>query len=913
MTGETRTRLTAVAMAILLVTSGLGAFGGTAAASSGGNPAPTADPGELAVSLTDGDGTANATYRVDETAGTINASYAGDKPDVNVSYTNSATAVQFALDNATSENDTVVLGGGRFEGNVTVDQQSGVTIEGGDSRLENSSALGASGIEVRVSNVTIRNLVIANHTGGDTGGKGIYNYEDDLTLRDVRLADNGEEGLRSLGTTTAIDITAVDNRQNGLEVTGGPGSTFRNVTAKRNGNGLKFYSSSDTTVIDAVVANNDGNGIETNFNQRNLTYTNLTASDNGEIGAELKQGATLADSTVANNGESGVVLGDKGATLRNVVATGNARAGVNVSNIARGVYGNATNATLRNVTVTDNRRGVYAIPVAGANLTLTDVNATDNRDAGIDITPQDTTSIVDTVTADNGGVELNASASTSSLQPTVGALDGTNVTVGTTTFETLELTNVSVEGSPSPPAPAGDSETVRIVGDLARLDAGAYADATVEYTDTDALGLNESGFAISRYDAGRGSYATVETAVAPAANTVAANVTTFGPAVILGDPADGEGEAVVDGSSTGTLDVNGTEVVDASIDYTTTRSGTTTVSDLSSKPASVPNATDAGGVDVNRVASYVNVTAPEPTGGANATVELVVDRSRIDDPNDTQVWRYAGGGSGYQPLATQVQSVTERRVRLTFETPGFSVFVIGDPATETAGDESGSGGRSAGIEESILTAEGSVTQQLYDGTARQVTVAFDRPTTGTVSVEAVGGLPAAAPEPDGRTVAAVEVSVPDEATDRPATVEVTVPRTAVESAGVEPSALRVVRFDGGGGIDGLGTDVVAADDETVVVAAETPGFSTFAVIAPNQPAARTTGAVPTATPTASSTPTATPPPTATPTATATAASTDRTEATPTPDPTAGDGAGFGPLIALAALLTAAAAATVRRR
>lgn len=908
MTGKTLTRLTAVAMATLLVTSGLGVFGGTVAASSGGNPSPTADPGDLAVSLTDGDGSVNATYRVDETAGTINASYAGNRSDVNVSYTDSAAAVQFALDNATSENDTVVLGGGRFEGNVTADQQSGVTIEGGDSRLENSSALGASGMEVRVSNVTVRNLVIANHTGGDTGGKGIYNYENDLTIRDVRLADNGEEGLRSLGTTTAVNVTAVDNRQNGLEVSGGPGSTFRNVTAKRNGDGLKFYSSSNTTVTDAVVTNNDNNGIETNFNQRNLTYTNLTASDNGDVGAELKQEATLVGSTVANNGGSGVRLGGEDATLRNVVAEGNARAGVNVSNIARGAYGNATNATLRHVTVTDNRQGVYAIPAAGENLTVTGVTARNNTDVGISLAPRSGTRVVDTVTENNTDAELLARPSTSGVAPPVGTLNGTNVTVGTTTFGTAELKNTSVEGNlTSPPSPAGESETVRTLGNLSRLDTGAYADLTVQYADTDALGLNESSFEIARYDSASGSYAAATSTPDSAANTVTANLTGFGPVVVLGGPANGEGGTVVDGTSTGTLDVNGTAVVDASVDYAASRSGTATVSDLPSKPSSVPAATDAGDVAVNRVASYVDITAPEPTGGANATVELVVDRSRIDDPDDTRVWRYAGGGSGYQPLATQVRSVTGSSVRLTFETPGFSVFAVGDPVTETAGDTSGSSGGSAGIGESILTAERSVTQRLYDGTARQVTVAFDRPTTGTVAVEAVGGFPPAAPDPDGRTVAAVDVSVPDEAAGRPVTVEITVPRAAVENAGVEPSALRVVRFDGGNALDRLDTDVVATDDETVVVAAETPGSSTVAVIAPNQPAARTTGAAPAATPATTPSPT----PVATPSSTS--APTDRTTSTATPEPTAGGGAGFGLVVALVALLTAAATATARRR
>ena len=130
MTGRGGTLAALVAAALVLAAG----VGGTAAASSGGNPAPTADPGELSVSLTDG--TVNATYRVNTTSGTVNASYAGDRPDVNVSYTDSATAIQFALDNATAENDTVVLGGGTFNGSVDVGARTGLTLDGGYSRLD---------------------------------------------------------------------------------------------------------------------------------------------------------------------------------------------------------------------------------------------------------------------------------------------------------------------------------------------------------------------------------------------------------------------------------------------------------------------------------------------------------------------------------------------------------------------------------------------------------------------------------------------------------------------------------------------------------------------------------------------------------------------------------------------------------
>jgi PGF-pre-PGF domain-containing protein len=266
-----------------------------------------------------------------------------------------------------------------------------------------------------------------------------------------------------------------------------------------------------------------------------------------------------------------------------------------------------------------------------------------------------------------------------------------------------------------------------------------------------------------------------------------------------------------------------------------------------------------------------------------------------------------GGGNGYQPLATQVQSVTESRVRLSFETPGFSVFVVGDSVADT-GDDGGDGGDS-GVGSAILAGEESVTRTLYDGTARRVTVRFDRATTGTVAVESVGDLPAAAPDPDGRTLAAVDVTVPDEAASRPATVEIAVPSAAVEDAGVGPAALSVVAFDrGDDGLRRLDTDVVSADGGTVVLAAETPGFSTFAVVAPADRPARTATGTPASTRTAGGrSPTARD--TATPSGAVTPTGTPA--ATATPEPTDGSGNGFGALAALVGLLASGVA--MRRR
>jgi hypothetical protein len=186
-----------------------------------------------------------------------------------------------------------------------------------------------------------------------------------------------------------------------------------------------------------------------------------------------------------------------------------------------------------------------------------------------------------------------------------------------------------------------------------------------------------------------------------------------------------------------------------------------------------------------------------------------------------------------------------------------------------------------------------------------VTVTFDQPANGVIRASEVSGFPAEAPRFGGQVLAAVDIQAPSDA--GPSTVQLSISRSSVDDAGVLPTDLQIAHYDQERGrIELLNTAVVSIENQTVVLSAETSGFSVFAVV--TQPAGVTVTSVQTATLE----------PTATPEAT-----TERTRTTPTtdggdqdPEPdevtTSGRAPGFALAGTILSLLTAALIALRRR-
>jgi len=174
--------------------------------------------------------------------------------------------------------------------------------------------------------------------------------------------------------------------------------------------------------------------------------------------------------------------------------------------------------------------------------------------------------------------------------------------------------------------------------------------------------------------------------------------------------------------------------------------------------------------------------------------------------------------------------------------------------------------------------------------------------TGNVSVEDLTRVPRNITQPEGKAVQSSRITVPESERNRSATVQMRVNASRLNEFNASAEELVITRYnDTSEEWEELNTSVVSSDDESVLLEAETPGFSLFAVTAPDE---EETTPTPTATPTD-----------LTPTPTETDTTDDITTDTPEDTPTETDSEtlpGFGAIVALIALLAAALLAMRRQ-
>ncbi|WP_178917785.1 PGF-pre-PGF domain-containing protein [Natronomonas gomsonensis] len=177
--------------------------------------------------------------------------------------------------------------------------------------------------------------------------------------------------------------------------------------------------------------------------------------------------------------------------------------------------------------------------------------------------------------------------------------------------------------------------------------------------------------------------------------------------------------------------------------------------------------------------------------------------------------------------------------------------------------------------------------------------------TGNVSVEDLTRVPRNITQPNGSVVQSTQITVPESERNRSATVQMRVNASQLAEFNASAEELVITRYnDTSEEWEDLNTSVISSDDESVLLEAETPGFSLFAVTAPQEEETTPTPSEPTPTPTEL---------TATPTETDT--TDDITTDTPDDTPTETDSEtlpGFGAIVALIALLAAALLAMRRQ-
>jgi PGF-CTERM protein/PGF-pre-PGF domain-containing protein len=180
-----------------------------------------------------------------------------------------------------------------------------------------------------------------------------------------------------------------------------------------------------------------------------------------------------------------------------------------------------------------------------------------------------------------------------------------------------------------------------------------------------------------------------------------------------------------------------------------------------------------------------------------------------------------------------------------------------------------------------------------------VSITVTGATSQDASVTELQSFDASVPQTPGTFLTGLEITVPERVRDNSGSFQLTIDQSRLQGRGVDAQDLQVYKYDpNSNNWNAAATDVVSSSNEEVVLEIEVDSYSLFAVS--TQPAQTTTTPIGTATPSGTATATATPsePGTSqpsTPTDMATATPRQTTEA-PLP--------GFGPLVAVLALVTA---------
>ncbi|RLM53520.1 hypothetical protein DVK02_13685 [Halobellus sp. Atlit-31R] len=249
-------------------------------------------------------------------------------------------------------------------------------------------------------------------------------------------------------------------------------------------------------------------------------------------------------------------------------------------------------------------------------------------------------------------------------------------------------------------------------------------------------------------------------------------------------------------------------------------------------------------------------TAPVKAGGiltvtANVTNwglggSQVVTLTNTDFTNNSQDETTVSLASGESNASVNLQWATDTSddrigsvtVKTTNESATATVAVKGTSNTGGGGggdsnsDISGGGDGERGNAAVPLT-ETTRTQPLKHSTLNAITIDFAEPVSGQVRVAVAD--PSTVPEFDQSTLlGAVEVTPPSEATNTNAVLRFTVDAVALEASGVTAADLVVRRIDSSGVIhDPFEVRVETRTEESVTLVTQTPGFSTFALLATN--------------------------------------------------------------------------------
>lgn len=283
--------------------------------------------------------------------------------------------------------DTIRIASGEYVEKLKITDNDKLTLTGSGDTV----VIGTSGskyvIKIEAGDVTISNMTI---TGSKDGIKAEPGEEGDtisLTLRDVVVTGNADEGLQAENVTS---VTIV-------------GGTFSGNAD----DGIKVEVADAVTITGATVSDNGGDGIDLEV-IGTIKVTRLTVDGNGDEGLEVDDSGSVlvVQGTYSNNEDEGLDI-DNTLSIRlvSVVSTGNVGSGFqveadkmeieSVSVVASSFLGNGEDGiqivedgfvvhkvTLTNITATGNVKSGLKIDVSGS-VRVTNITSEENGEDDI--------------------------------------------------------------------------------------------------------------------------------------------------------------------------------------------------------------------------------------------------------------------------------------------------------------------------------------------------------------------------------------------------------------------------------------------------------------------------------------------------------------------------------------------------
>jgi len=635
------------------------------------------------------------------------------------------------------------------------------------------------------------------------------------------LAEVDDDGTVEVapGTYTERDTLEIDAP--GVTLTAAEQGSFPTITSPRNADDALVVTGDDARVTNLRFAD-DGNGTAIELGADNATVRNVRVV-NWATGVEETSGTNrIVGSSIVDSGTGIVLAGDGGSAVEFTRIARSATRGIDVQSAdneirGAGVYASTIGVDIRAVVGTEIRQSTIR-GNADVGVRATNIGGTiDNPSAEISYSALESNGVEAFI--QNGSVNANSTWWGSSAEPIEGVdyVVRSNLTTGDP-LQTRPDSQFAVSASLSGDKVRGerfsvtttvtndgtvtDLQTVELLVDGSpvdstdvELDAGTQTDVTFAYTpdltDGDSVDLSVRSLDDSVEADGVPVLEPAFFAV-QSLNAVPTEVTA-GDTITLSPDIENTGEAertqsvqlLVDGAVVDSTDVTlgGAATETPSLSYATTD---TDVGELN-----VTVATD----DATRESAVTVLEADDTTEpGPEDPTEPGPDDPTDDSPTGDDDSPIRDIGVGVEP--TNVESVV--------------------PSVDS---------------------DAGQTVATFETTSAVASVALD--TTAAVEEVTVSEIDPAAADIEaspGTALALQDISVPQDVEDTSATIEFQISNDDLESADASAENLRVFRRSGGTW-NSLPTQVVDETDSGVVLEAETPGFSLFAVSSVESPQA----------------------------------------------------------------------------